>query len=97
MSSEKAVTGGGSGGGGLVQQCLDILQREDIKKQCKKLLTPLLDFLLYEIKPYLYLTFSLILLIFMMLLIILVLLVFLLRNKPWVMHLTSASAAASSE
>ena len=39
----------------LVQQCLDILKREDIKNEFKMLLKPVIDFILYEINPlYLY-------------------------------------------
>ena len=34
----------------LVQQCLDILKRDDIKSEFKMLLKPVIDFILYEIK-----------------------------------------------
>jgi hypothetical protein len=62
----------------LVQQCLDILKREDVKKQCKSLFKPLLEFIVYEINPYIYITVILIFLIFVMMLIMLVLLIYLL-------------------
>jgi len=65
----------------LVQQCLDILKREDVKKEFKLLLTPLIDFVLYEINPYIYITVTLVFMIFVMILAILILLIFLLRNK----------------
>jgi hypothetical protein len=65
----------------LVQQCLDILQKEDIKKEFRSLLKPVIDFILYEINPYIYITISLVFLIFIMVLAILVILIMLLRNK----------------
>ena len=65
----------------LVQQCLDVLKREDIKNEFKILFTPILEFVLYEINPYIYVTVTLVFLIFIMILAILVILIFLLRNK----------------
>ena len=65
----------------LVQQCLDILKRDDIKNEFKMLLKPVIDFILYEINPYIYITVTLVFLIFIMILAILIILIFLLRNK----------------
>ena len=65
----------------LVNQCLDILKREDIKTEFKMLLKPVIDFILYEINPYIYITVSLVFLIFIMILAILIILIILLRNK----------------
>jgi len=65
----------------LVQQCLDVLKREDIKHECKTLFKPVLEFVLYEINPYIYITVTLVFLIFIMILAILIILIFLLRNK----------------
>jgi hypothetical protein len=65
----------------LVQQCLDILKREDIKNEFKMLFKPVIDFILYEINPYIYVIVSLVFLIFVMILAILVILIMLLRNK----------------
>jgi hypothetical protein len=65
----------------LVQQCLDILKREDIKNEFKMLLKPVIDFILYEINPYIYITVSLVFLIFIMILAILIILIIVLRNK----------------
>jgi hypothetical protein len=65
----------------IVQQCLEILKREDVKKECKLLLKPVLDFVLYEINPYIYITVILVFMIFVMILIILLILLFILRNK----------------
>jgi len=64
-----------------VQQCLDILKRDDIKNEFKMLLKPVIDFILYEINPYIYITVSLVFLIFIMILAILIILIILLRNK----------------
>jgi hypothetical protein len=65
----------------LVQQCLDILKRDDIKNEFKMLLKPVIDFILYEINPYIYITVTLVFMIFIMILAILIILIFLLRNK----------------
>ena len=65
----------------LVQQCLDILKQDDIKNEFKMLLKPIIDFILYEINPYIYITVSLVLLIFIMILAILIILIMLLRNR----------------
>jgi hypothetical protein len=65
----------------LVQQCLDILKREDIKNEFKMLLKPIIDFILYEINPYIYITVTLVFMIFIMILAILIILILLLRNK----------------
>ena len=64
-----------------VQQCLDVLKRDDIKNEFKKLLKPVIDFILYEINPYIYITVSLVFLIFIMILAILIILIIVLRNK----------------
>lgn len=65
----------------LVQQCLDILKRDDIKNEFKSILKPIIDFILYEINPYIYITVTLVFMIFIMILAILVILILLLRNK----------------
>ena len=38
----------------LIQQCLDILKKEEVKNQLKVLLKPIINFILYEINPYIY-------------------------------------------
>jgi hypothetical protein len=65
----------------LVKQCLDILKRDDIKNELKLLFKPILDIILYEINPYIYITLSLVFMIFIMILAILTLLIIILRNK----------------
>ena len=65
----------------IIQQCLDILKRDDIKNEMKLFFTPIINYILYEINPYIYITVSLVVLNFIMILAILVILIFLLRNK----------------
>ena len=65
----------------LVKQCLDILKRDDIKNEFKMLLKPIIDFILYEINPYIFITIALVFFIFVMNLAILVILIMVLRNK----------------
>jgi hypothetical protein len=65
----------------IVQQCLDILKRDDVKNEFKMLLKPVIDFILYEINPYIYITVLLMFFIFIMILAILLLLIYILRNK----------------
>lgn len=65
----------------IVRQCLDILKREDVKTELKLLFTPIIDFIFYEMNPYIYIIIALIILLFIMILAILILLILLLRNK----------------
>ena len=65
----------------LVQQFLDILKREDVKSEIKTLFKPVIDFILFQINPYIYVTVGLVFLIFVMILAILVILILLIRNK----------------
>jgi hypothetical protein len=67
-----------------VQQCLNILKRDDIKNEFKMLLKPIIDFILYEINPYIYITVSLVFLIFIMILAILIILILLICNKEFI-------------
>lgn len=66
--------------GTFAQQCLDILKREDIKNEFKMLLKPIIDFILYEINPYIYIIMALVFIIFIMILSILILLILIVRN-----------------
>jgi hypothetical protein len=65
----------------LAKQCLDILKREDVKNEVKILFSPVLDIILTEINPYIYITVTLVFMIFIMILAILIILILLLRNK----------------
>jgi hypothetical protein len=65
----------------IVKQCVDILKREDVKNELKFLLEPLINFILYEINPYIYAIVTIILSLFIMNLVIIFILLFMLRNK----------------
>jgi hypothetical protein len=65
----------------LIQQCLDILKREDIKYELKSFCAPIINLILNVINPYIYITIFFIFLIFIMNLAILILLISILRNK----------------
>ena len=62
----------------LIQQCLDILKREDVKAELKNLFRPIIDLILQEIYPYIYLSVLFVLVSFLLILGIFILL---LRNK----------------
>lgn len=47
----------------LFQQCLDMLQREDVKSDLKLLVNPVMEFVLFEIRPYAYIMLLFLLLI----------------------------------
>jgi hypothetical protein len=66
----------------LVDQCLNILKREDVKKDLKLLLKPIFEFLLFEIQPYTYITVFLLFMLFAMTLANLILFLYILRSKP---------------
>lgn len=68
----------------MVQQCLDLLKREDIKNEFKMLLKPVFDFLLYELNPYLYVVVGFVFVLFVMNLAILILLALMFKS-----HLSS--------
>ena len=38
----------------LVNECLDILKRDDVKRELKLLFKPVIEILLFEIQPYIY-------------------------------------------
>ena len=65
----------------IVKQCVDILKRDDVKHELKVLFTPLINFILYEINPYVYTIVTIILLLFIMNLTIIFIFLFMLRNK----------------
>jgi hypothetical protein len=73
-----------------VSQCLDILKREDIKNEIKTMFRPIIDFILCELYPYIYLIVILVFLIFLMILAILFILIFNLRSKNSMMKISTA-------
>ena len=65
------------------EQCIDILKRDDIKQEMKVLSKPIIEFILYEINPYIYITFTFVISIFIMNFAILILLFYLYMNKDF--------------
>jgi|688.fasta_scaffold307847_2 hypothetical protein len=65
----------------IVSQCLDVLKRDDIKYHLRVLFSPIIELMVIEMNPYIYVALVLIFLIFMLLLAILSLLILILRNK----------------
>ena len=37
-----------------IQQCIDILQQDEVKQNCKNLAKPFVEMILYESMPYIY-------------------------------------------
>jgi hypothetical protein len=50
----------------IIDQCLQILKREDVKTELKHLMTPLMDLLLSEIYPYIYLSLIFVIISFLL-------------------------------
>jgi hypothetical protein len=65
----------------LVQQCLTILQRDDIKNEMRSIFSPILGFIFDEISTYIYAMIGSILILFIMVLAILIILISLARTK----------------
>ena len=56
-----------------INECINILKRDDIKKEIKNMFSPFITILLQEIYPYIFLTLVFVIFIFIMILAILVL------------------------
>ena len=66
----------------IINECLLVLKRDDVKKELKNLLSPLIDLVLLQIYPYLYLSLLFVLISFLLHLGIFILLF---RNKSFLM------------
>lgn len=64
----------------IIQECLIVLKRNDVKDELKKLFSPIIDLILIQIYPYLYLCLMFVLISFLLHLGIFILL---LRNKSF--------------
>ncbi|MDB4342630.1 hypothetical protein OAA07_00115 [bacterium] len=62
----------------LIDQCLEIIRRDDVKNELKNLMTPLIEAILVEIYPYIYLSLIFVIISFLLHLGIFILLI---RNK----------------
>jgi hypothetical protein len=65
----------------LIQECINVLKREDVKNEFKTFMTPIIDIILVEINPYLYLCMMFVIISFLLHLGIFLLL---LRNKSFI-------------
>lgn len=65
----------------IVHMCLDILKREDIKKEFKGLLKPVMDVIFYELTPYIYIIVALVFFMFVMMLATFILLLLFIRHR----------------
>jgi hypothetical protein len=50
----------------IIDQCLQILKRDDVKTELKHLMTPLIDLILSEIYPYIYLSLIFVIISFLL-------------------------------
>ena len=64
----------------IINECVSIMKRDDVKSEIKTLLTPLIDLILIQIYPYLYLSLMFVLISFLLHLGIFILLS---RNKTF--------------
>ena len=62
----------------IVDQCLEILKREDVKTELKSVIKPMISILLQEIYPYIFISLMFVLISFLL---ILGIFIFLLRIK----------------
>ena len=64
----------------IIKECIDVLKRDDVKHEFKTFMTPIIDIILIQINPYLYLCMIFVIISFLLHLGIFILL---LRNKPF--------------
>jgi hypothetical protein len=64
----------------LIQECIGVLKREDVKTEFKAFIAPIIDVILAQINPYLYLCMMFVIISFLLHLGIFILL---LRNKSF--------------
>jgi len=62
----------------IINECLNVLHRKEVKEEFKELMRPLIDMLIKEIYPYIFLS---IIFVFISFLLILGIFILLLRNK----------------
>jgi hypothetical protein len=69
----------------LIKECLNVLHRKEVKDEFKELMLPLLDMLIKEIYPYIFLS---IIFVFISFLLILGIFILLLRSKIFIPNKT---------
>ena len=65
----------------IIDECLEILNRKEVKREFKKMMAPLIELILKDIYPYIYLSVIFVVLSFLLILGIFILL---LRNKHFI-------------
>lgn len=50
----------------IIEQCLLILRRDDVNKEIKRMITPLIELILIEIYPYLYISLIFVIISFLL-------------------------------
>ena len=58
----------------LIDQCLDILKREDVKQELKSMMRPMIDMIVQELYPYIFLSIVFVFISFLLILGIFILL-----------------------
>ena len=69
----------------LVQQCLDILKKNDIKYELRAILSPVINLIIYELNPYIYVIIGIIVMTFLLNLTILILFILMYISKNTIM------------
>ena len=68
----------------IINECLNVLHRKEVKEEFKELMRPLIDMLIKEIYPYIFLS---IIFVFISFLLILGIFILLMRNKMLISHI----------
>ena len=50
----------------LINECMDLLKRDDVKSEFKNFMTPIVDLILVQINPYLYLCMMFVIISFLL-------------------------------
>jgi hypothetical protein len=58
----------------IVEQCLEVIKRDDVKREIKELIKPMISILLQEIYPYIFISLIFVLIAFLLILGIFILL-----------------------
>ena len=51
-----------------IKQCIEIIHREDVKKELKEFIKPIINIIFYEIYPYIYLSLIFVIISFLLIL-----------------------------
>ncbi len=68
----------------IIKECLDVLHKDEVKEEFKQLMRPLIDMLIKEIYPYIFLSIIFVVISFLLILGIFILLM---RNKMLISHI----------